>query len=109
MHIETLSVHLGRETDSATGAVSPGISLSTTFERATDGSFPSGFSYTRAGNPTRQSLETCLAGLEGGRAAFAFASGSAASLATFSLLESGDHVIAPRQSYHGTQKQLRDL
>lgn len=69
MHIETLSVHLGRETDSATGAVAPGIPLSTTFERAADGSYPSGFSYARAGNPARQSLETCLAGLEGGAGA----------------------------------------
>jgi cystathionine gamma-synthase len=109
MHLETLSVHLGRETDSATGAVAPGIPLSTTFERATDGSYPSGFSYARAGNPARQSLEACLAGLEGGIGALSFASGSAASLAVFSLLKSGDHVIAPRQCYHGTIKQLREL
>lgn len=109
MHIETLSVHLGRETDSATGAVAPGIPLSTTFERAADGSYPSGFSYARAGNPARQSLEICLAGLEGGCGALTFGSGSAASLAVFSLLKTGDHVIAPRQCYHGTLKQLREL
>ncbi|HET8934704.1 MAG TPA: aminotransferase class V-fold PLP-dependent enzyme [Polyangiales bacterium] len=109
MHIETLSVHLGRDTDSATGAVAAGIPLSTTFERAADGSYPSGFSYARAGNPARQSLETCIAGLEGGSAALAFASGSAASLAVFGLLKVGDHVIAPRQCYHGTLKQLREL
>jgi cystathionine gamma-synthase len=109
MKIETLSVHLGRETDSATGAVAPGIPLSTTFERAVDGSYPSGFSYARAANPARQSLETCLAGLEGGTAALTFASGSAASLAVFGLLTTGDHVIAPRQCYHGTLKQLREL
>jgi cystathionine gamma-synthase len=109
MHIETLSVHLGRDTDSATAAVAPGIPLSTTFERAADGSYPSGFSYARAGNPARQSLETCIAGLEGGAAALTFASGSAASLAVFGLLEAGDHVIAPKQCYHGTLKQLREL
>jgi cystathionine gamma-synthase len=109
MHIETLSVHLGRETDSATGAVAPGIPLSTTFERAADGSYPSGFSYARAGNPARLALESCLAGLEDGVGALSFGSGSAASLAVFSLLEAGDHVIAPRQCYHGTLKQLREL
>ena len=109
MRIETLSVHVGRDIDQATSAVSPALHLSTTFERAADGSFPSGYSYARAGNPSRTSLESCLAGLEGGAEALAFASGSAASLAVFSLLDSGDHVIAPRQCYHGTGKQLREL
>jgi cystathionine gamma-synthase len=72
MRFETLAVHAGTDVDAATGAVTPPIHLSTTFERAADGSFPGGYSYTRSGNPNRRSLEVCLARLEGGAAAAAF-------------------------------------
>src|SRR5262245_8622270 len=107
--IETLSIHAGRRIDPGTGAVVPPIHLSSTFERAPSGDYPHGYVYTRLGNPTRDQLETCLAALEGGAVAMAFASGSAASLAVFSLLRPGDHVVAPRVCYHGTLKQLRTL
>ncbi|HKP57705.1 MAG TPA: aminotransferase class I/II-fold pyridoxal phosphate-dependent enzyme [Polyangiales bacterium] len=109
MKIETLSIHVGREVSSETGAVAPAIQLSSTYERDTDGSFSRGYVYTRLGNPGRSALEQCLAALEGGAEAFAFASGSAASLAAFSVLRPGDHVVAPIESYHGTAKQLREL
>lgn len=109
MKIETLSVHAGREVDAVTGAVVPPLHLSTTFERAVDGAFPSGYIYTRPANPTRAELEACLAALEGGAEALAFASGSAASATVFQLLRPGDRVVAPRESYHGTAKQLRDM
>jgi cystathionine gamma-synthase len=109
MKIETLSVHVGREVDEATGAVAPPLHMSTTFERDVDGEFSRGFSYTRADNPGRRALEQCIAALEGGADATAYASGSAASLAVFSLLRPGDHVIAPIEAYHGTAKQLRDI
>jgi cystathionine gamma-synthase len=108
MHIETLAVHAGASVDPATRAVTPAIHLSTTFERAEDGSFPSGFNYTRSGNPTRQALESCLAELEGGRLAAAFASGSAATLAVFQALDPGDHILAPDDAYYGTPVLLRD-
>ncbi len=58
VHIETVSVHAGREPDAATAALSPPIHLSTTFAREADGGYPRGFSYTRAGNPNRHALET---------------------------------------------------
>ena len=109
MKIETLSVHVGRETDPGTGAVVPPMHLSTTFERDPDGEFSRGFTYTRPDNPTRRALEQCLAALEGGADATAYASGSAASLAVFSLLRPGDHVVAPIEAYHGTAMQIRDL
>jgi cystathionine gamma-synthase len=109
MRIETLAVHAGHAPDPATGAVTPPIHLATTFERAADGSLPHGFLYARADNPTRRSLETCLAELEGGAACAAFASGSAATLAVFLALAPGDHVIAPADAYYGTAKMLREL
>lgn len=109
MNIETTLVHVGRQVEPATGAVSPPIHLSTTFERDVNGEFPRGYSYVRADNPGRRALEQCIAALEGGADATAYASGAAASLAVFSLLRPGDHVIAPIEIYHGTAKQLRDL
>ena len=66
MRIETLAVHAGHRVDEASGAVSPSIQLSTTFERAADGSYPRGFIYSRSDNPNRQTLEEAMAALEGG-------------------------------------------
>ena len=109
MKLETLSVRVGREVEPTAGDVSPAIHLSTTFERDVDGQFSRGYSYGRADNPGRKALEQCIAALEGGHDATAYSSGSAASLAVFSLLRPGDHVIAPVESYHGTAKQLRDI
>jgi cystathionine gamma-synthase len=109
MKIETLAVHAARTVDSASSAVAAPINMSTTFERSADGSYAQGFSYSRPDNPTRRALEQCLAQLEGGADAVCFASGSAASMAVFSLLRPGEHVIGPRECYHGTRQQLRDV
>jgi cystathionine gamma-synthase len=109
MEFETLSIHVGRDVDKETGAVSPPLHMSTTFERDPNGDFSRGYSYSRPTNPTRAALEQCLAALEGGVDATCYGSGSGASLAVFSLLRPGDHVIAPIEAYHGTAKQLRDL
>jgi cystathionine gamma-synthase len=106
--IETLAVHAGRSVDPATGAVTPAIYPSTTFERAADGSYPRGHLYARNSNPTRSMLEECLRQLDGGEAAVAFASGSAATAAIFMALSPGDHVIAPTDAYYGTQRLLRE-
>jgi cystathionine gamma-synthase len=108
MNIETLAVHAGRQVDPATGAVTPPIHMSTTFERAPDGSFPTGFVYSRSGNPNRSALEECVASLEGGAAAAAFSSGMAAIASVFQTLAPGDHVIAPQDLYHGTAKLLNE-
>jgi cystathionine gamma-synthase len=106
---ETLAVRIGREIENAAGDVSPAIHMSTTYERDADGEFSRGYSYMRPDNPGRRALEQCIAALEGGTEAVAFASGSAASLAVFSLLRPGEHVVAPIECYHGTAQQLRDL
>ncbi|HEX7089672.1 MAG TPA: PLP-dependent transferase [Longimicrobiales bacterium] len=108
MRFETLAVHAGHAPDPVTGAVAPAIYPSTTFERAPDGTYPHGYLYTRHGNPNRRALENALAALEGGAAAAAFSSGSAATLAVFQALRPGDHVVAPVDAYHGTAALLRD-
>jgi cystathionine gamma-synthase len=83
MKIETLAIHAGRRIEPGTGDVTPAIHVSTTFERDADGGFARGFQYSRSDNPNRRQLEACIAALESGRSAVAFASGSAASLAVF--------------------------
>ncbi|MDQ6860970.1 MAG: aminotransferase class I/II-fold pyridoxal phosphate-dependent enzyme, partial [Verrucomicrobiota bacterium] len=109
MRIETLAVHAGHAADPATGAVAPPIQLSTTFERAADGSYPGGFVYSRSDNPNRHALEEALAAIEGGTAAAAFGSGLAATAAVFQALKPGDHVIAPDEMYHGAGRLLREV
>lgn len=109
VRIETVSVHTGREVEAVAGDVTPAIHMSTTFERDPDGAFSRGHTYIRENNPGRRALEQCIAALEGGEDAIAYASGSAASMAVFSLLKPGDHVVAPIECYHGTAKQLRGI
>jgi cystathionine gamma-synthase len=109
MKLETLAIHAGRGPDPATGAVREPIHLSTTFERGADGAYPTGYYYGRSGNPNRTALEQALAALEGGTDAVAFASGSAATFAVFSLVATGGRIVCASDCYYGTAKQLREL
>jgi cystathionine gamma-synthase len=109
MRIETLAVHAGHSPDPATGAVTPPIHLSTTFEREADGQYRAGLVYSRYANPNRVALEECLAQLEAGVGAACFASGSSATAAVLQSLEAGAHVIAPDDAYFGTTKLMRDI
>jgi cystathionine gamma-synthase len=109
MKLETLAVHAGRAVDAGTGAVTPSITLSTTFERAADGSYPHDHVYTRSSNPNRQALETALAALEGGELALAFASGQAAVAAVLQSLAAGDHVLLADDLYHGTRHLVKEV
>ena len=62
-----------------------------------------GFEYARTQNPTRaRRSKRNLAAIEGGKAAFAFASGMAAIDAIATLLKSGDHVVVSDNVYGGT-------
>jgi len=109
MKIETIAIHAGNHIDESSRAVIQPIVLSTTFERAKDGTFPSGYTYSRAANPNRTLLENVLAKLEGGADAASFASGNAAGMAVFQSLPPGTHIIAPDDMYHGLRNQLKLL
>lgn len=107
-NLETLAIHAGGGPDESTGAVTPPIHLSTTFERSPAGDYPHGYVYTRSGNPNREALERTLAALEGGASAAAFASGSAAaSVALRSMLTPGDRLLVPDDMYHGIRKLIQ--
>jgi len=109
MHDETKAIHAGGKIDPATGAVTPPIHLSTTFERQADGSYPLGHVYSRETNPNRDTLEQRITALEGGVAAAAFASGSAAAMSLLQALSPGDHVLAPDDLYYGIRLLLTDI
>jgi O-acetylhomoserine (thiol)-lyase len=69
----------------------------------------SGYIYTRLNNPTNDILEQRLAALEGGVAAVATASGTAAIATTFmTLLKAGDHIVASNSLYGGTFNMLNN-
>ena len=109
MKIETRAVHAGREPEAGTRDVTPAIHLSTTFQKADDGSLPGGFLYSRADNPNRAALETALASLEEGAAALAFSSGNAATLGLLHAFAPGDHIIAGEDVFYGTAILLKSL
>ena len=102
-HMETRVIHAGQAPEPATGAVMPPIFATSTFRQDSPG-VHKGLDYGRSHNPTRWALERCVADLEGGRAAFAFASGLAAIAAVLELLPSGSHVIAGDDMYGGTYR-----
>ncbi len=106
MQDETKAVHAGGSIDPGTGAVTPAIHLSTTFERAADGSYPRGHVYSRETNPNRDALEGRITALEGGADSAAFSSGSAAFLNVLLALSPGDHVLAPEDLYFGIRQLL---
>ena len=77
------------------------IVLSSTFAQAGPGEYET-WDYSRAGNPTRDTLERCLAALEGGTHGIAFASGCAATTSILLTLKVGDHVLVGDDVYGGT-------
>jgi len=106
--LNTLCVHSAHSPDKSTGAVAQPIYLSTTFERDADGEYRRGYRYSREGTPNRSGLESCMASLEGGVGAAAFASGLAANMAVLDLLGAGERLVAPREAYYGSLQQFFD-
>jgi len=105
MKFETQVIHAGQEPDPRTGAVMTPIYATSTYAQSSPGEHK-GFDYARTRNPTRDALEACIAGLEGGHAGFAFASGMAAIGTVLELLDSGAHVVAMDDLYGGSYRIL---
>jgi cystathionine beta-lyase len=102
--IATLLVHQGQDRDPATGAATVPIYQASTYHHP--GGAAQAFDYARSGNPSRQQVEEAIALLEGGVAGFAFASGMAAIGSALSLLQAGDHLLAPDDLYGGSYRYL---
>ena len=107
---DTRAIHAGQEFDPVTGAIIPPIYQSSTFVQDGIGGLRGGYEYGRSGNPTRTSLETLLAALEGGVRAFSFASGLAAEDALLRVaLRPGDHVVLGNDVYGGTHRLINGV
>lgn len=92
---ETRAIHSGRDFIGETGAVTPPVWLTSTFEYGN----PNGFDYTRSGNPNFRLLDSTIATLEGAKHATVFGSGVSAITAMVSTLKSGDVVLAEENIY----------
>src|SRR5436309_15588853 len=99
----TRCVHAGQAPDPTTGAVMMPIYTTSTYVQQSPG-VHKGFDYARTKNPTRMAFERCIADLEGGSAAFAFASGLAAISTTLECLEQGSHIVALDYLYGGSRR-----
>src|SRR5207253_7587432 len=93
MHFATRVIHAGQAPDPTTGAIMPPIYATSTYVQQSPG-VHKGLDYGRSHNPTRWAFERCVADLEGGAGAFAFASGLAAIATVLELLDAGAHVVA---------------
>ncbi|GHF26853.1 O-acetylhomoserine (thiol)-lyase [Amycolatopsis deserti] len=107
---ETKQIHAGASPDPATGARATPIYQTTSyvFRDSQHGAdlfslAEPGNIYTRIMNPTQDVLEQRVAALEGGVAALAFASGTAATnAAILNVANAGDHIVSSPKLYGGT-------
>jgi cystathionine gamma-lyase len=99
----TRTIHAGQYPDPTTGAVMTPIYATSTYAQESPGTHK-GFEYARSQNPTRFAFERCIADLESGTAAFAFASGLASIGTVLEILDSGDHVVAMDDLYGGSYR-----
>ncbi|MDQ1579584.1 MAG: cystathionine gamma-synthase [Microbacteriaceae bacterium] len=103
----TRAIHVGQEFDPTTGAIIPPIYQTSTFVQDGIGGLRGGYEYGRSGNPTRTSLQTLLASLEGGAHAYSFSSGLAAEdVLLRAVLKPGDHVVLGTDVYGGTHRLI---
>ena len=107
----TRAVHAGQELDPVYGAVVPPIHLSSTYAPEAIGKLRKGYDYGRGTNPTRDALQTQIAGLETGNAdtgyAYTFSSGLASETALLmATCKPGDRVVVGNDVYGGTYRLL---
>ncbi|MFJ3381853.1 cystathionine gamma-synthase [Curtobacterium sp. NPDC090217] len=106
----TRAIHAGQEPDGPTGAVIPPLHLTSTYVQDGIGQMRNGYEYSRSGNPTRDSLQTLLADLDGGVAAYSFSSGLAAEDALLrATLTPGSRVVMGNDVYGGTHRLVNRL
>jgi cystathionine gamma-synthase len=104
----TQLVRAGLAADAEFGAVVPPLYLSSNFAFEAYGK-PRKYDYTRSGNPTRDTLATALAQLEGGAGAVVTCTGLAAVTLILATLPAGARVLAPFDCYGGTFRLLKAL
>ncbi|MET0320233.1 MAG: PLP-dependent aspartate aminotransferase family protein [Duganella sp.] len=101
--LSTRVIHAGQSPDPSTGAIMPPIYATSTYVQDSPG-VHKGLDYGRSHNPTRWAFERCVADLEGGAQAYAFASGLAAISTVLELLDAGAHIVAGDDMYGGSYR-----
>jgi cystathionine gamma-lyase len=104
----TRVIHGGQRPDPLTGAVMTPIYLTSTYVQESPG-VNKGYDYARTRNPTRDALQAALANIENGTAAFAFASGMAASSTLIEMLDANSHLIASHDLYGGSYRLFEKI
>jgi cystathionine gamma-synthase len=105
---ETRAIHEGQEPDPATGAVITPIYQTSTYEQEAVGK-NKGYDYSRAGNPTRTALETCLASLESADHGLAFSAGLGAVTTIMHLVNPGERVVSVNDVYGGVYRMFSQV
>ena len=95
--------------DATTHALIPPVHLASTFHRAADNDYPTGFVYGRVDNATVQQVEAVLTSLEGAAETMVFGSGMAAATAVFLALRKPTHIIASEVTYWGFREWLMEI
>jgi cystathionine gamma-synthase len=108
MEFETRAIHAGQEPDPTTGALTVPIHQTSSYLQSAVGE-NKGYDYSRASNPTRSALETCLASLEGAEHGVAFASGLGAATTLMHLINPGDRVVAVNDVYGGVYRMFAQV
>lgn len=105
LHLDTRLIHAGQEPDAGTGAIMTPIFQTSTYVQESPGNHK-GYAYARGKNPTRTSLEKCIASLEGAKYGLCFSSGMGSIDAIIKLLKPGDEVITGDDLYGGTYRMF---
>ena len=108
MDFETRAIHDGQDPDPATGAVITPIYQTSTYVQEGVGK-NKGYDYSRAGNPTRTALETCLASLESADHGLAFSSGLGATTTIMHLVSPGERVVCVNDVYGGVYRMFSQV
>ena len=101
----TRAIHAGQAPDPSTGAVMTPIYATSTYVQSSPG-VHKGYDYGRSHNPTRFAFERCVADLENGTQAYAFASGLTAIATVLECLDAGAHIVTTDDLYGGTVRLI---
>ncbi|HYY34338.1 MAG TPA: cystathionine gamma-synthase [Gaiellaceae bacterium] len=108
MDFETRAIHEGQDPDPATGAITTPIYQTSTYVQEEVGKHK-GYDYSRAGNPTRTALETCLASLESADHGVAFSSGLGGVTTLMHLVSPGERVVSVNDVYGGVYRMFSQV
>lgn len=107
-HSATVAARAGIAQDSAYGAVTPPLYLTSTYELKAFRQ-PGKYDYSRSNNPTRDLLGDALAELEGGAKGLITGTGMSACLLALQLIGPEDTLVIPHDCYGGSYRLFLNL